>query len=229
MIVALDGPAGSGKSTTARRAAERLGWLYLDTGAMYRAVALGVLRREAAGQGAFDEPTALAVLAEEPIALQPDGVGTRVLLGREDVTEQIRTPEVSLAASRVSAFPGVREQMVEEQRRVARAQPTGVVIEGRDIGTVVFPDAELKVFLDADPAERARRRHAEQPDGPPVEQVEAEIRERDARDRSRAVAPLRASDDAVVLDTTPLSPDEQLQALLELIAEREPGATRNLP
>jgi len=151
----------------------------------------------------------------------------RVFLDGEDVTEAIRTPEVSQAASRISAWPEVRARLLEEQRRIGRAweqQYGGVVLDGRDIGTVVFPEAEVKVFLVADPEERARRRQrelAERGQEVPLEQVLAEILQRDAQDRQRAVAPLRKADDAVELDTTSLSIDEQVQRVYELVRERQ--------
>jgi cytidylate kinase len=185
-IVAIDGPAGAGKSTVARAVARELGFTYLDSGAMYRAVALASLRRRA-------EPAAIAP------TLRID-LGDRVLLDGEDVTTAIRTPEVSEAASRVAADPAVREAMVAEQRRLMSAGDW--VAEGRDIGTVVAPGAEVKVFLTADPHERARRRAAEL--GVDVETVLAEQTIRDERDRSREHSPLEPADGAVELDTTGL-------------------------
>jgi cytidylate kinase len=192
MLIAIDGPAGAGKSTVARAVADALGWTYLDSGAMYRAVALARLR---------DRPV------PERIEL-----GDRVLSDGEDVTEAIRTPEVTAKASEVAADPGVREQLVAMQRELIA---TGrYVAEGRDIGTVVAPDAEVKVFLTAAPQERARRR-AEQ-EGRPVDEVLAEQRERDERDESREHSPLRAADDAVLLDTTGLSVDDVVARIVEL-------------
>jgi len=220
VIVAIDGPAGSGKSTTARRVAARLGWLYLDTGAMYRALGVAFLDRGLA----FTPDAAADALPGLRLDLRPDAGGLRVLVDGDDLSERIRTPEASEAASRVSALPAVRERMVEEQRRIARAQPEGAVLEGRDIGTVVFPDAEVKVFLVADPAERARRRHAELAaggDAPPLAEVAADLDARDARDRDRAVAPLRPAADAVELDTTGLSVDEQIEAVVALVRQRQ--------
>jgi len=222
VIVAIDGPAGSGKSTTARRVAEHLGWLYLDTGAMYRAVGLAFLDRSAP----FTDAGAERVLADLDLWLERDGGGLRVLLGGADVSERIRTPFASEAASRASALPAIRDRMMEEQRRIARAQLAsggGVVIEGRDIGTVVFPEADVKVFLIADPEERARRRHAElQANGvdTPLGAVAADLDARDARDRAREVAPLRKASDAEELDTTRLSLEEQVGRVVALVESR---------
>lgn len=219
MILAIDGPAGSGKSTTARRAARELGWLYLDTGAMYRAVGVAFQDRGAA----FTDAAAADVLDALDLDVRPGDDGVRVFLGGDDVTARIRTPEASEVASRVSALPLVRERMVEIQRRIARAAD-GVVMEGRDIGTVVFPDAEVKVFLTADPAARAERRHAElaaRGDAASVADVQADLAARDARDAQRAVAPLRQAEDAVVLDTTGLGIEEQVAAVVRLVRERQ--------
>ena len=191
IIVAIDGPAGAGKSTLARRLAARLGFLYIDTGAMYRVVALSALRRGIS----LDEPLKLEQLAAaSEIDLTPAG---RILLNGEDVSEAIREPAISQAASKVSAVPGVRQAMVVLQRRMGETH--SVVMEGRDIGSVVFPQAQVKVFLDADPAERSARRLAELRqkgfEADPAE-VEREMRERDHRDRTRAEAPLLQAPDA---------------------------------
>jgi len=215
VIVAIDGPAGAGKSTLARRVAARLGYLYIDTGAMYRAVGLSALR---AGIS-LEDPLKLEQLAlHGQIELTPDA---RVFLNGEDVSAAIRQPEVSQAASKVSAVPGVRRAMVELQRRMG--QTHSVVMEGRDIGTVVFPQAQVKVFLDADPAERAGRRVAElRQKGAEADaaEVEREMRERDQRDRTRAEAPLVQAPDAVYLDSTGHTPDEVEEALLRIVRER---------
>jgi cytidylate kinase len=187
MVIAIDGPAGAGKSTVARALAQQLGFRYMDSGAMYRCVALLTLRHP------DRDPAALAAGAE--IALEPDGT---VLLDGEDVSGAIRSPEVSRRASEVAAEPAVRAALVEKQR--AMLAEGGWVAEGRDIGTVVAPDAALKVYLDADPAERARRRAAET--GADPAGVLEEISTRDERDRSRAASPLREAQGALVLDTT---------------------------
>jgi cytidylate kinase len=200
-VVAIDGPAGAGKSTTARRVAERLGASYLDTGALYRCLALQAVENGIA----LDDARRLAELARSLDVGFGAGSETTVRLGARDVTAAIRTPEVSQAASRVSALPEVRGALVDLQRRAARAP--GTVAEGRDMGTVIFPNAQLKVFLDADIDERARRR-AEDLGGAgrpgAIDEVRSQISERDARDAGRAVAPLKPAADAVVIDTTGL-------------------------
>lgn len=217
IVVAIDGPAGAGKSTVARRLAEKLGILYIDSGAMYRAVGLWALR---AGVG-LDDAQRLEQLAREArIELGPGDA--RVTLNGEDVTEAIRTPEVSQAASKVSTFGGVRRAMVEGQRSMgARAS---VVMEGRDIGTVVFPEADIKIFLDADSEVRAQRRvleAAQRGESIGAEEVTRQIAERDARDRTRREAPLMQAPDAAYLDTTGLSIDQVVDAILKLIRERK--------
>jgi CMP/dCMP kinase len=198
-VVAIDGPAGAGKSTVARAAAAALGFTYLDSGAMYRSVALAALRRDA-------DP---AVVAPE---LQIE-VGDRVRLDGEDVTEAIRAPEVSEAASRAAAEPAVREAMVAEQRRLL--QRGDWVVEGRDIGSVVAPDAEVKVFLTADARKRAARRAAEL--GVDAETVLAEQTIRDQRDEAREHSPLRPAPGAVIIDTTGLGVDEVVQRIVDLV------------
>ncbi len=220
MIVAIDGPAGSGKSTTARRVADRLGWLYLDTGAMYRAVGLAFRERSLP----FTEDAAAGLLPSLDVRLTPGPDGTRVALDGDDVTDRIRTPEAAADASRVSALAPVRTAMVALQRRVALDQPVdgGVVVEGRDIGTVVFPDADVKFFLVADLDARARRRLADFADGPDaasaaLDEVRADLAERDRRDESRTLSPLKAAPDAVTLDTTALSIDQQVERVLDAV------------
>jgi cytidylate kinase len=197
-VVAIDGPAGAGKSTVARAAAEALGFTYLDSGAMYRSVALAALRRGA-------DP---AVVAPE---VQID-VGSRVRLDGEDVTEAIRDPEVSEAASRAAAEPEVREAMVAQQRRLLAEGDW--VVEGRDIGSVVAPDADVKVFLTADPHERAARRATEL--GVDPETVLAEQTIRDQRDEAREHSPLRPAPGAVMIDSTGLGVDEVVRQVVEL-------------
>ena len=209
MVIAIDGPAGAGKSTVARAVAGELGFTYLDSGAMYRCVALAVRR----GGVDPDDGEAVGTLAE---GLEIDFEGQRVLLGGEDVSEEIRTPEVTAAASRVSVHPRVRAAMVERQRRLIAAGR--YVAEGRDIGTVVSPDAPLKVFLTASDEERARRRAAET--GEPVEQVLEAQRRRDARDSEREHGALRAAEDAVELDTTGFSLDEVVARVVALARDR---------
>jgi len=216
IVVAIDGPAGAGKSTIARRLAARLGFLYIDSGAMYRAVGLWALR----AQVDMADVHRLEQLAQAArIELEP--ASSKVLLNGEDVSEAIRTPEVSQAASRVSTIGGVRRAMVEEQRRMA-AQAS-VVMEGRDIGTVVFPDAEIKIFLDADQAVRADRRVREVAEtGARVdsEEMARQIRERDQRDRTRLEAPLVQAPDAIYVDSTGLTIDQVEETILRIIRER---------
>jgi CMP/dCMP kinase len=209
LIIAIDGPGGSGKSTVARSVARRLGFTYIDSGAMYRAVALWALRL---GMD-LDDLHRLEQLAKEARIELP---GDRVLLNGEDVSAEIRTPQVSNAASRVAAQPGVRRAMREEQRRIGSAGPS--VMEGRDIGTVVFPDAKVKIFLDAQPEARAQRRASEL--GAAVEDVARDLDARDQRDRSRAEAPLTQAPDAEYLDTTHLTLTQVEEAVLKLVRDR---------
>jgi CMP/dCMP kinase len=209
MVIAIDGPAGAGKSTVARAVARALGLTYLDSGAMYRCVALAALRAGAS----LDDGDALGDLVRGLRLALADG---RVSLDGEDVTEAIRAPEVSAAASRVSVHPEVREAMVERQRALIAGGD--YVAEGRDIGTVVSPDATLKVFLTASAAERARRRAAET--GEALADVRAAQASRDSRDRGREHGALRVADDAVEIDTTGLSADEVAARIAELAAQR---------
>jgi cytidylate kinase len=211
-IIAIDGPAGAGKSTVARRVADSLGFVLLDTGALYRAVALAASRAkvsvaDAERSGALAEDLA----RRAAIVLQPD----RVLLEGEDVSRAIRTPEIGMDASTVSAHPGVRRALLEMQRKAGEAG--GIVAEGRDIGTVVFPLAEYKFFLTASPEVRARRRHEEllaKGRAATIEETLAEVKRRDAQDEGRAVAPLRPADDAVRLDSSTMPIDEVVATIL---------------
>ena len=215
VIVAIDGPAGAGKSTIARRVAEKLGYVYINTGAMYRAIALWALRL----QTDLADMHRLEQLAKEArIKLQPGG---SVFLNDEDVTQSIREAAVSEAASKISAVPGVRRALLVLQRSMA--EENSVVMEGRDIGSVVFPLAQVKIFLDADPQERARRRTREMNGSGSVEdlaQVEKEMADRDGRDRSRSVAPLVQAPDAELVNTTGLSLDEVETAVLKIVRAR---------
>jgi len=209
MVIAIDGPAGAGKSTVARGVAGELGFTYLDSGAMYRCVALAALRADAD----LDDGEAVGALAER---LEIDFDRQRVLLNGNDVTSEIRAPEVSAAASQVSVHPRVREAMVARQRRLIAA--ADYVAEGRDIGTVVSPGSPLKVFLTASDEERARRRAAET--GEDFEVVLAAQRQRDDRDRGREHGALRAAEDAVALDTTGLTQDEVVARVVALARAR---------
>lgn len=214
MLVAIDGPAGSGKSSVARAVAERLGLADLNTGATYRAVALVALKE---GLN-LDDGVALADIGEDV-----DLAGSGVSYGGERISEDaLRTPEVAAAASRVSAHPELREVLVERQRAAARrAQAVGgAVVEGRDIGTVVLPDAELKVFLSASPEERARRRALQSGREEELERIRKAMHTRDKRDSEREASPLKPAPDAVVLDTTGLSLEGVVSRVVELAHER---------
>ncbi len=212
IIIAIDGPAGAGKSTIARRVAERLGFTYIDSGAMYRAVALWAIREklDPAGTRHMEELAKAAAIEFEPGS-------SSVRLNGEDVTAAIRTLGVSNAASIVSAIPGVRRALVETQRKMG--EEGNVVMEGRDIGSVVFPNAAVKVFLDAHPDERARRRVEQTGEGD-RDAIAAQIGERDQRDRTRPESPLVQAPDAVYLDSTALSQDEVEEAILKLVRAR---------
>lgn len=214
--VAIDGPSGAGKSTLARAAAERLGILYVDTGAIYRTIGLYVRRR---GIDPKDTAAVLAALPEIRIGMDHDADGMqRMLLNGEDVTADIRLPEISMYASAVSAIQGVRDFLMEMQRSLARER--SVIMDGRDIGTVVLPDADVKIFLYADVEVRAKRRELElrQRGTPkPYEEVLREMEERDYNDTHRAAAPLRAADDAIMVDTSSMDFDASLALLLDVI------------
>jgi len=222
LIIAIDGPVGSGKSTVARRVAEMLGYTHLDSGAMYRAVGLKALRCGVP----LDSPERLAELASAAhIDLAPREGKLRVILDGEDVTDAIRAPEVSHAASVVAVVPGVRHPMVAEQRRAG--QQGGVVMEGRDIGSVVFPHADLKIFLDASAEVRAGRRQRElQEKGEPMEfeKVLEEVHIRDRRDREREMSPLVRAADAVVVDNTAMDAEETARAIVLLAREKANAA-----
>ena len=213
-MVAIDGPAGAGKSTIAQRVAARLGFTYIDSGAMYRAVALWALRQNV-DPGDMHRMEQLAIAAE--IELSPG----RIRLNGEDVTDSIRTPEVSGGASKVAVIPGVRRALVAKQRLMG--ERSSVVMEGRDIGTVVFPDAEVKIFLDADPRERVRRRLGDvraAGEAIPESALAAQMKERDQRDSTRADGPLAQAPDAAYLDSTSLTVEEVEEAILKIVRSR---------
>jgi CMP/dCMP kinase len=216
LIIAIDGPAGAGKSTIASRLARKLGYVNLESGAMYRALALRAIEWDAS----FDDEAALLKMAQDSnITLDRTIGGNRVLVNGKDVSARIRERDVTEGASRVSVHPKVREWMVDRQREMGVGG--GVVMEGRDIGTRVFPDADLKIFLDADPVIREQRRLDQQrAKGAPAQAMASELRERDRRDRNRAASPLVAAEDAIVLDSTNMSEDEVLRRIAELVEER---------
>jgi cytidylate kinase len=226
VLIAIDGPAGAGKSTVARMVADRLGYVLVDTGAMYRAVAVAAAR---AGLS-FEDEESVAKLATEladgrRIRLVADrsipGSGVRVMVDEADVSRDIRTPEMSLGASRVSAIPRVREALLAMQRQAGEGG--GVVLEGRDIGTVVFPDAEVKFFLTATSHERASRRHSElaaKGQSVTLEETLADVEKRDRADTLRPVAPLKQADDAVLVDSSGIAIEEVVSQMVEVVRER---------
>lgn len=226
LTIAIDGPAGSGKSSVARLVSKALGYLYLDSGAMYRALALKALRRSISLQ---DEAELHKLAQETHIELKPPtaeqeaaGIKNRVFLDGEEVTQEIRTPEVAQAASRLATLAPVRAVLVAEQQRAGAGG--GVVMEGRDIGTVVFPEAELKIFLEASPEVRAERRwkeHQEKGESMTLAEVLDEVRERDKRDRERKVSPLVRAPDAVLIDNTAIDAAETARLIAMLARERE--------
>jgi CMP/dCMP kinase len=216
-IIAIDGPAGAGKSTIAKLVAQTLGYIYIDTGAMYRAVAWKSVQENVP----LAQADTITALAEQMTIRFDRSDGQRVLAGEVDVTEAIRTPEVTQLSSPVSAISGVRRRLVEMQREMSA--DGGVVMEGRDIGTVVFPNAEVKVFLTASPEERARRRMLELAENgieATLDDLAAQMRERDVRDSTRADSPLKQAADAAAIDTDGMSIDEVVAAILALCEKR---------
>ncbi len=218
LTIAIDGPASSGKGTVARRVAETLGYAYVDTGAMYRAVGLRVLR---AGIDPRDATGTTAVAESLHFGFDWHKGQLRVIVDREDVSAAIRNEAVGAAASAVAVHPGVRAALLQTQRDLGAGG--GVVMDGRDIGTVVLPSADLKIFLDASLDERARRRHAEL-SGSTYEAIRGELAARDAQDSGRATAPLRQAEDALRVDTTGHTIDEVVGAVLALVEQRRVGA-----
>lgn len=224
MIIAIDGPSGAGKSTLGKMLARKFGLLYLDTGAMYRAVALASVN----DGSSLDDPARVSRVAREArIELKGEPDSLKVFLNTEDVTDKIRTLEIAQAASVVSTISDVRKTMVELQRRLGEESPKGCVLEGRDIGTVVFPNADIKFFLTAKPEARARRRFEEDKAKgrtSTYEQTLAEINERDARDVSRSDSPLTIAEDAVVIDTSELDLTEVFDLMVGKISENKIAA-----
>lgn len=216
LIIAIDGPSGAGKSSSSRQLAARLGYRYIDTGALYRVIGLLAWERHIS----LDDSKGLVALCRDlPLRFISESTNVRVLLGERDITAAIRQPEVSQMASKVSAQPAVRQALLTLQRQMG--QDGGVVLEGRDIGTVVFPDADVKFFLDASPEERGRRRHDELQQQGVTTTLDATLREmaeRDQRDSERAHAPLRRAEDAIVVDSTTLSLDEVVHLLLQHVS-----------
>ena len=229
-VIAIDGPAASGKSSTAALVAERLGWAHLDSGALYRALTLAALDRfgtlPAGGEEGWPVQRILALADELPVRLVLSGAAFRPEVAGVDVDEAIRSGRVTARVSAVAALPAVRAWVNARQREAVQAHPDGVVVDGRDIGTVVFPDSPLKVFLTATPEERARRRLSQR--GQPLNEAlvareSAELAARDHADATRPVAPLKAAPDAEILDSTRLSLAEQVDHVVALARQRFPG------
>ena len=222
IAVAIDGPAGAGKSTIARAAAAQLGFVYVDTGALYRTIGLAVCRR---GIDGTDVPGILTTLPEIQVGLTYQDGAQHVLLDGEDVSDAIRTPQISTYASQVSSVPEVRAYLLDLQRDLARRQ--SVIMDGRDIGTVILPNAKVKIFLTASPEKRAARRCAElreKGQDVTVEGILADMERRDALDASRTVAPLKQAEDAVLVDTSDLTLEQSIEAVLTVIRDKMKGA-----
>ncbi len=217
--IAIDGPSGAGKSTISRKAAEKFGFIYVDTGAIYRTIGLA---SKTHGVSLDDKAAVIAMLPKLAIELRYNGNGEQCMyLDGEDVSQDIRLPEVSMLASAVSAIPEVRAFLVDMQRDLAKKHD--VIMDGRDIGTVILPDADLKIFLTADVADRAQRRYEElhtKKIDKPFDEVLEEMKQRDKQDTQRAAAPLKAADDAVLLDTSGNTLEESIAAVCRLIAEK---------
>ena len=221
MVITIDGPAGAGKTTVSRGLADRLGYRYIDTGALYRGVALAARR---SGVAPDDDAGLEALCRGLRLQFVRSSAGCRLFDGQEDIEGQIRTPEISMLASAVSARPVVRRFLLAVQRQFAREK--GAVFEGRDMGTVVFPEAEVKFFLDAPLAVRAKRRHDEMAGrgGQTLGDVLNDMAQRDHNDQTRSVAPLRPAEDAIVIDSANLTPEEVVNCMLDAIQAREGGA-----
>jgi cytidylate kinase len=232
MIIAIDGPAGAGKSTVAKELAAELGFAYVNTGAMYRAVAFCALEK---GLSLPDDEAAIVELAGTlPIALRERG--TRIFVGERDVTDEIRTPQVGDLTSQIAVLPGVRRVIVAQQKRIGHESEGdcgGAVLEGRDIQTVVFPDADVKIFLTAMPRARAERRLSEWQQKSPegivpfsLDEAERDIQERDLRDSTRQTSPLKAAPDAIHVQTDNLTPDQVIEKLVQIVREKMSGKTQ---
>ncbi len=216
--IAIDGPAGAGKSTIAKMVSAKLGYIYVDTGALYRAAALYITENN------ISDDEIEKSLENADISLKFIDGAQRVFVGDKDVSDLIRTPEISMAASRTSAIPAVRAYLFETQKKIAREN--NVIMDGRDIGTVVLPDAEVKIFLTASADERANRRHKElsvKPDCPPYEEILKDIIQRDYQDMNRETSPLRQAEDAVLVDTTNLNLEQSADEIVRIINERTAG------
>lgn len=216
--IAIDGPAGAGKSTIAKMVSAKLGYIYVDTGALYRAAALYITENDIA-----DEDIEKS-LENADISLKFIDGAQRVFLGDKDVSDLIRTPEISMAASRTSAIPAVRAYLFETQKKIAREN--NVIMDGRDIGTVVLPDADVKIFLTASAEERANRRYKElsvKPNCPPYEDILKDIIQRDYQDMNRETSPLRQAEDAILVDTTKLNLEQSADEIVRIISERTAG------
>lgn len=211
--IAIDGPAGAGKSTIAKMVSAELGFIYVDTGALYRTIALFIKENNISDENIPEE------IKKADVSLKFADGTQKVFLGERDISGLIRTPEISMEASRTSAMPAVREYLFDTQQKIAREN--NVIMDGRDIGTVVLPDADVKIFLTATPEERANRRYkelAEKPDCPCYEEILSDIIERDHNDMNRPVAPLKQADDAVLVDTTHLTLQESADRIIEIIS-----------
>lgn len=216
--IAIDGPAGAGKSTIAKMVSAKLGYIYVDTGALYRAAALYITENDISADDIEKS------LESADISLKFIDGAQRVFVGDKDVSDLIRTPEISMAASRTSAVPAVRAYLFETQKKIAREN--NVIMDGRDIGTVVLPDAEVKIFLTASAEERANRRYKElsvKPDCPPYEEILRDIIQRDYQDMNRETSPLRQAEDAVLVDTTNLNLEQSADEIVRIINERTAG------
>jgi cytidylate kinase len=227
LIVSIDGPVGAGKSTVARILAKKLGYQYIDSGAMYRAVACAALRE---GIALYDESALSSLINQIKIEFGEEEGKMRTYLWGEDISDEIRSPEVSQASSRISVLPEVRKRLVALQRQMGEKSDGGVVMEGRDIGTVVFPDADIKFFLDGSPEERARRKHQDlRGTGVHTDLSETmrEITVRDERDRHRAVSPLRPAENCIVIDSTELEVEQVVNLMLHEIRGRLKPKSKN--